>query len=207
LREFLNLINIPGHIRNYILMRKIENYSGKKSGHTFGVFLVDLLIIAMLAGAVYYICFINRDGWIKRIGLIVCGLFLLLFMVKITFFVKKQKPKYTGIKKLILTDDEGRNVKAWEIETKTSVLIGKKTHDNEVDVDLSDASYAALVSKEHAVLNFSDNTWYIEDLGSTNGSGVKRLKDNSKVKLKSGEPFKLCIGDIIYIANLKILVK
>jgi hypothetical protein len=204
--KFFDFLNIPKHIKNYIIRRKIENHSGVNT-HSFWVLVIDFLIIAMFSGAVYYIYFINRDLQIKKAGLVVCALFLFFFIIKISVFVKKQEIRYDGIKKLILKDDEGRNVKVWDIETKTAVLIGKKTRDNEVDIDLSDADYATLVSKQHAVLNFSENCWYVEDLGSTNGSGVRRPKDNSKAKLELGKPFKLCIGDVIYIANLKILVK
>jgi hypothetical protein len=206
MNNFLEIINIPRHIKNYLITRRIERYSGTNTNY-FWVFVVDLLIVAIFAGAIYYIYFINRDPLVKKAGVAVCALFFLFFIIKFSVFVKKQEPKYEGIKKLILKDDDGRNVKIWDIESKTAVLIGKKTRENEVDIDLSGTDYATLVSKEHAVLNFAENCWYIEDLGSTNGSGVHRPKDNSKVKLAIGKPFKLSIGDVIYIANLKILVK
>jgi hypothetical protein len=204
--KFLDLFNLPRHFKNYLIMRKIAKYSGT-NGHNSWVLLVDLLIGALLTAAVYYLYFINRDPQVQKAGFAVCVVFLLFFVIKFTVFVKKQEPKYDGIKTLILKDDEGRNVKAWSLEAKTALLIGKKTRDNEVDLDLSDTDYATLVSKEHAVLNFSDQCWYIEDLGSTNGSGVHRPRNNAKVKLEMGQPFKLCSGDVIYIANLKILVK
>jgi hypothetical protein len=204
--KFLNYFNVPKHIRNYFIRRKIAKYSGA-GANSFGVFVIDFLIIAMFAGAVYYIYLINRNWQIKAIGLVACLLFLLFFITKVSVFVKKKETKYEGIKKLILKDDEGRNVKVWDLETKTAVLIGKKTRDNEVDIDLSQTDYATLVSKQHAVLNFSENCWYVEDLGSTNGSGVRRPKANLKVKLEAGKPFKLSIGDVLYIANLKILVQ
>jgi hypothetical protein len=203
---FFNFFNIPRHIKNYLISRQIAKHSGTITKNIW-VALVDFLIIALFAAAVYYIYFINRDLQVKKAGIAVCGLFLLFFIIKVSLFVKKQEPKYEGIKTLILKDDDGRNVKVWNVEAKTAVLIGKKTRDNYVDVDLSGTDYAALVSQEHAVLNYSNDCWYIEDLGSTNGSGVHRPKDNSKVKLETGKPFKLCIGDVIYIANQKILIK
>ncbi|HYH05266.1 MAG TPA: FHA domain-containing protein, partial [Bacillota bacterium] len=63
------------------------------------------------------------------------------------------------------------------------------------------------VSKQHAVLNFSGESWYIEDLGSTNGSGIKRITDNKRFRLEQGKPYRLSAGDLIYIANIQILVK
>jgi hypothetical protein len=206
MNQFFHFLNIPKHIKNLIIARRIEKHSGVSS-NSFWVSVIDFLIIALFAGAVYYVCFINQDRQIKKTGLVICSLFLFFFIIKISAFVKKHETKYDGIKKLILRDDEGRNVKVWDIEAKTAVLIGKKTRDNEVDIDLSETDYATLVSQQHAVLNFSENFWYIEDLGSTNGSGVLRPKDNSKVRLELGKPFRLCSDDVIYISNLKILVK
>lgn len=46
---------------------------------------------------------------------------------------------------------------------------------HEVDIDLSDVEYASLISKEHAVLNYSSGSWFIEDLESENGVGIKGL--------------------------------
>lgn len=86
-------------------------------------------------------------------------------------------------------------------------MVGKNTRNNEVDVDLTDAEYAYLISKQHAVLNFAADNWYIEDIGSSNGVGIRTIKDNLKRKLDKDSPYRLDLGDIIYIANTKLIIK
>lgn len=54
-----------------------------------------------------------------------------------------------------------------------------------------------LVSKKHAMLNFQDNNWYIQDLNSNYGTYV----NNELVMQK-----RLYHGDIIFIMGLKIIV-
>ncbi|HEX9061438.1 MAG TPA: FHA domain-containing protein, partial [Clostridia bacterium] len=64
-----------------------------------------------------------------------------------------------------------------------------------------------LVSRQHAVLNLVENDWFVEDIGSVNGSGLKRMNDSSNIVIEQGEPYKIDTGDIIYIANTKLLVR
>lgn len=208
MRAFLEWLNIPKHIKNYIILKKINGYSRNRSGD-FGIFIVDFLIIALFAGAVYYIYFINADRNVKQFGLGILLAFIIFYMVKISVFSIYNQQKCNGPTKLILKNDEGRNVKVWDIENKTALLIGKsgREEDNEVDIDLAESEYAVLISKQHAVLNFSSGSWYIEDIGSTNGSGLKSSDANEKVLLETGRPYPINAGDIIYIANTKILVK
>nr|WP_275695595.1 FHA domain-containing protein [Fredinandcohnia sp. SECRCQ15] len=87
------------------------------------------------------------------------------------------------------------------------MLIGKSSPDHEVDIDLSDVDYASLISKEHAVLNFSSGSWFIEDLESENGVGLRKLGERSPQKLQSDNPSELHFGDMIFLANTRILVK
>jgi hypothetical protein len=206
MRAFLEWLNIPKHIKNYIILKKINGYSRNRSGG-LALFVIDFLMIALFGGAFYYINFINADRGVKKFGLGILIAFIFFFTVKIFAFSLYTKQKYNGIKKLILTDDEGRNVKAWDVGTKTALLIGKSAKDNEVDIDLAESEYAVLVSKQHAVLNFSFGSWYIEDIGSTNGSGLKRSDASARVLLEPGKPYPMNSGDTIYIANTKILVK
>jgi hypothetical protein len=206
MRAFFEWVNIPKHIKNYIIRKKISGYSRNRSGGP-DIFVIDLLMLALFAGAVHYIYFINADREVKRYGLGILAAFVCFFTLKISAFSLRNKPKYHGVKELILKDDEGRNVKVWDVAAKTALLIGKSGPDNEADIDLGESEYAVLVSKQHAVLNFSSDSWYIEDIGSTNGSGLKRSGANEKVLLEPGKPYPITSGDIIYIANTKILVK
>lgn len=206
MKKFLNWLNFPKHIRNYFVFRKLEGYENKKK-NSFWIFVIDLLIIMLFLASIYFIYFVNRDPNLKKAGIIGSVLFFVIYISKIAASANRFEKKYNEIQRLILKDDEGRNVKVWDLENKTSLLVGKKSRDNDVDIDLSETQYATLVSKQHAVLNYSGESWYIEDLGSTNGSGIKRVKDNKRIRLEQGKPYRLNAGDLIYIANIQILVK
>lgn len=113
----------------------------------------------------------------------------------------------TGIMKLYLLDEEGEITNEWSIEGETSLLIGKKTSEGEVDIDLSTTEYESLINNEHAMLNYVSGAWYIEDYDSLNGIGIKRADKRMKSKLKHESPYRINTGDILYIANTRILVK
>lgn len=116
--------------------------------------------------------------------------------------VKKNK-----LDSVILKDEDGYDQKVWKVGRSISMLVGKKTPRNKVDIDLGETVYSNLISRAHGVLNQVNDSWYYEDLGSRNGSGVERKKDGRKVKLKSNSPIKVESGDIIYLATTKILLK
>jgi pSer/pThr/pTyr-binding forkhead associated (FHA) protein len=113
----------------------------------------------------------------------------------------------TGIMKLCLLDEEGEITKEWSLEGETSLLIGKSTSEGEVDIDLSTAEYESLINNEHAMLNCVSGAWYIEDFDSLNGIGIKKAEKRIKSKLRHESPYRIHTGDILYIANTRILVK
>ena len=97
-------------------------------------------------------------------------------------------------------------MKSWELFDQVSLVIGQDVGENQVDVDLKDSVYASMIDVEHAVLNYANGMWYIEDLGSRNGVSVKKAGHNKEFKLGQTQPCKLDPGDIIFIgmARLKI---
>lgn len=208
MKKFLETINIFKNIKKYLSIKKVEGYSEDKK-NSFWIYLIDILIILLFAVIIFYIFVMHRDNDVLRIsGYVSIAFLAVFFMVRVTVFVLNYEKKYGGIGKLILIDEEkGINIKAWDITGKASVLIGKTTKDGEVDVDLSEVAYSTLVSRQHAVMNYAADSWYIEDIGSANGSGIKRMNENSKFRMEKGQPYKLNAGDIIYIANTKLLAK
>lgn len=120
---------------------------------------------------------------------------------------KLEEIRKNNIQTIILKNDEGYDVKVWNINRKTSLLIGKNTVRKKVDIDMSDAIYSNLISRVHGVLNRINGIWYYEDLNSQNGSGIEKKEDNRKIKIKSNVPIKVEKGDIIYLATTKILLK
>lgn len=111
------------------------------------------------------------------------------------------------IEHIFLKDSEDYDMKIWKIGRATSLLIGKQSPRNRVDIDVSEGIYSNLVSRAHGILNRVNGIWYYEDLGSQNGSGIERSLDKRKIKLKKNVPVKVESGDIIYLATTKILLK
>ena len=122
--------------------------------------------------------------------------------------VKKiEEVEKNQIKEIILKNDEGYDIKKWEIGRKKTLIIGKSTARNDVDIDVSIEGYSNLVSRIHGSLNKIDGIWYYEDLGSQNGSGLGKKMDRRKIKLERNKAIKVESGDIIYLPVTKILLK
>lgn len=113
--------------------------------------------------------------------------------------------KEMAIQQLILLDEQNKPVKSWDITGKTAIVIGKQNEDEEIDVDLEDCEYSALIDPQHAALNFCNNSWYIEDLGAHNGVKIKKVEDGDCYKVLN-RPCRVMPGDIIYIANTRLLL-
>jgi hypothetical protein len=64
------------------------------------------------------------------------------------------------------------------------------------DVDLSKFDPAARISRRHARVTSRGNQFYIEDLGSANGTVV-----NGRTRLKPQEPYPLVNGDVLKIGE------
>lgn len=117
----------------------------------------------------------------------------------------KTEIQKNNITHLILKNESGYDVRTWAVGKQNSLIIGK-TSRIKVDIDLTSTAYSALISKQHAILNRTDSGWYLEDLSSRNGTGLKRYSDNRKIKIGNA-PIKVQSGDIIYIATTAILLK
>lgn len=110
------------------------------------------------------------------------------------------------LESIILKNSEDYDIKIWKVGRATSLLIGKKTPRNKVDIDVSEGIYSNLVSRAHGLLNRVNGVWYYEDLGSQNGSGIEKKSDRRKVKIRRNTPIKVESGDIIYLATTKLLL-
>jgi FHA domain. len=110
-----------------------------------------------------------------------------------------------GAYELVLLNENDKPVQSWDLTGKTAMVIGRRNRDEEVDVDLSDCEYSALVDVQHAVLNFCIDTWYVEDLGSQNGIQIKKADDGRCYQVAASRPCKIAAGDVIYIAKTKLL--
>ena len=105
----------------------------------------------------------------------------------------------------MLLNEEGTRIASWNLYGKTGLVIGRDVGENHVSVDLNDVTYASMISVEHAVLNYSGDSWYIEDISEKNGVSVEK-RDGKKYKLSYGKPCKLERGDIIFIALTRLQI-
>ena len=110
------------------------------------------------------------------------------------------------IRRIFLIDKNENEIKNLDLYGKVSMIIGKDIGENSVGIDLSISSYSATVDIEHAVLNYADGNWYIEDLDSRNGIAVKKIGENKAYRLSGTEPYKLDFGDIIFVGNCQLKV-
>lgn len=110
-----------------------------------------------------------------------------------------------GIQRILLLDEEGKPIKSWDLQGRVSLIIGKAGQDQELDIDLSDCEYSSFIDFQHAVLNFCLDQWYVEDLGSQNGVKVRKVEDGECYKVIH-RPCRVIAGDILYIANTKLLL-
>lgn len=203
MKTLINMVNLPRNISRYSKKRLIENNTGDtiKKEEFFN-------ILYFLAGVIFLISnYLLRSH--KYLYLSIGGMALLTI---ITYFINrgalsKIDTVNSSITKIILKDENGKTVKLWEIKNQNSLLIGKKTSNNEVDIDLSMSIYSSLISREHAIMNFSGNKWYFEDIGSSNGSGLKRKREDKKIKVEEGKSYRVYSGDTIYIANTMLFLK
>jgi hypothetical protein len=191
-------------MKKFINSKRVEKYS-QNTNNIIWIMVIDIAIAIISILTLWYVYFVNEDKTLKYIGYGLIAVALVFFGIRIFTLISKAKSK-GGISKLILIGEDGRSLKTWNIVGKVSFLIGRNTKDNEVDIDLSDAEYSELVSRQHAVLNFSEGKWYIEDVGSSYGSGLKKV-DEEKFKLENERLYEINSGDTLYIANTKILVK
>ena len=81
---------------------------------------------------------------------------------------------------------------------KNSLVIGKKNKEEDIDIDLSDTYFSGTVSDIHAILNYVDGFWYIEDMQSKNGTQINGCLENKLYNIKDGQS-KLTKKDYIFI--------
>ena len=115
-------------------------------------------------------------------------------------------PNANPITQISLLNKNGESILEWELYGRTSVIIGKDIGENYVDIDLGKTAYASMIDVEHAVLNYAEGNWYIEDLDSQNGISIKKLGQDQVYKLSSLQACKLDFGDIIIIGMCQLKV-
>lgn len=111
-----------------------------------------------------------------------------------------------GIESIVLLNEEKKVIKSFKMVGKAGLVIGKSVENNVVDVDLSDLAVSETISIEHAVLNYSNGNWYIEDSDSESGTAVRRSYENDIHYLNKSEQIKLEPQDYIYVGKALLQV-
>ena len=169
--------------------------------------ILTILIILCISFGIYMIYFIEQNWTVQVVGTVVVVLVIVLWL-----FFELRRPKRNNfitekINSFVLISPDGEKEKEWHSGSAKSFLIGRGTVLNPVDIELGDSQYGELIANEHAVLNFMDHTWYLEDLESLNGVGLRKKGEEYTLRLKPLTSYKIDEGDTIYISKAKIMVR
>lgn len=174
---------------------------------------VAIRIIDMIVGAaIALICFTALtfiSNVYVRFGII--GWVILISIVSYVIYVlneerKKEKISKQGITKVSLLNEENKVIDEWSLIGQVSVVIGKSTFEEKVYIDLNNSVYSPLIDDNHAVLNYAEGNWYVEDISSDKVVAIKKAEDNRKYNVVKGSPCTIKRGDIIYISKVKLLL-
>ena len=112
---------------------------------------------------------------------------------------KSLKKRTPPISTLILLGEDDRPIQIWDLTGKVGLLIGKSTEEYQVDIDLSEVDYRTYIDPEHAILNYVDSGWWLQDTSTQNGVSI--FRKGHEMLLGHNAPAKLEPGDVICIAK------
>lgn len=136
---------------------------------------------------------------------VLCFVILIFFSFYDYAYIKEENEDSDEACEIVLLSEENTLVKSWELMGKVSLLVGKCNEEEDVDIDLSDTVFSGTVSDVHAILNYMDKSWYIEDNQSKNGTHIKG-EDGKLYNIKDGQS-KLKKNDYIYIGLNKLQIR
>ena len=175
--------------------------------------LADIMVCSFsVAIMILTYCYMDQE----TVGMVLCAaagvFFCLFFILAIEDSDRKGTPRryrrrkhYSkgGIHALMLLDEEDRVVSEWNIAGKISLLIGRDTRREDVDINLMNTAFGGMVDRQHAVLNYTAGQWYIEDLDSANGIRIQK-PDGRLYEVSKTQPCQVEKGDILFIGLTKL---
>lgn len=175
------------------------------------------LVLVLIGSTIILISYFYLEGQLRWVIVIVSGILLLTFLICAIWDesrspLQESAPMFhmqpaAKVTEAVLLNEEDRPLASWTLYGKASMVIGRDAGENQVDISLSSSTYASTVDAEHAVLNYTDGTWYIEDLASHNGVSIQSRKDGRKYKLAPFHPCKLDAGDMIHVGLARLLIR
>lgn len=172
-----------------------------------------MIIILFAIPGIYYVSRFTENKQQKQMYILVLSGLILVCLID---FIRKSfkssrysnmKENNTVVNELLLVDDHDIAVKRWDLKGKVSLIIGRSNGEEVIDIDLSDSEYEGFVDVQHALLNYAAGSWYIEDLYSINGIRIRKQQDGVCYRLSKNRPCRLESGDIIMIANTRLLLQ
>ncbi len=100
----------------------------------------------------------------------------------------------------LITENTALSLELFHVQTNTSfelplyssvICIGKPNEQRQIDIDVSNLPDADIVSRYHAEIRVEGSTYYIQDLGSSNGTYIHQTK------LEPNTTYQLNLGDQI----------
>ena len=166
-----------------------------------GICLVSLII----CGFIYQ--YFDQNVLIQRSTLCIFALVTMYYAYRV--FRHKPYPVVVSEKvtTVLMLNDSGNVIKEWAIADKVALVIGKNTKQKDVDIDLSESMYDALIFDEHAVMNFAAGHWYLEALHTPSSISLQKASDKMRYRLTGVRPCKVEKGDIIFIASTRLMIK
>ena len=170
------------------------------------------IIISCITGIILSYVYLDNPVQSRlSIGILVTvGIQFLLLMIVDTSGTGQSKTnpvRRKEISEILLLGEENNITAVWDIYGKTSIVFGKEAKENQIDINLKNTDYAGTIDGEHAVMNYSNGSWYIEDLESENGTRIQRGGEGEKYRVSSREPCKVEKNDIIYLGLAPIKIR
>ena len=168
------------------------------------------VFIGVIIALICVVAYITIDSIYIR-GIIIIGTIILGIVGFVNLYTRFSKEEImedeSNITGIELVNEDNEIIETWNIGEKISFLIGKRTMDSEVFIDLNSSIYSTLIENNHAVLNYAIGKWYIEDLSSKYGVSIQKIDDGKKYRIARDTPCELKKGDIIFISKVKLLLK
>ena len=165
--------------------------------------VLDILIVICAALCLFLLYRFMEFGTIRHV--LTAAILLPVIGVVIYEIYCRNRPTKTTKKRaplistLVLLGEDDRPVRIWDLTGKVGLLIGKSSDDYQVDIDLSDTDYHTYIDPEHALLNYQESGWWLEDTSSRNGVSI--IRKGKELLPGHHAPAKLEPGDVICIAR------